>query len=66
MNITEETLMGEKETLKKDFDALVDKIKKLESDTIQLKSNLNAVHGAIQVIDKLILIAKTEEKNEKI
>ena len=66
MNITEKTLTTEKETLQKDFDSLVDKIKKLESDTVQLKSNLNAVHGAMQLLDKLILISKSEEKNEKI
>ena len=66
MNITEEILIIEKEILKKDFDSLVEKIKKLELDTLPLKSNLNALHGAMQLLDKLILISKSEEKNEKI
>jgi len=58
MTIDEQTLLGERETLKKDFDALSSRIAQVEKDLGQMKSNLNAVFGAIQQVDKLINLSK--------
>lgn len=52
-------LQAERELLVKDFEALSERIKKIDVELIQMKSNLNAVHGAIQQIDKLV--KKSEE-----
>ena len=62
MSITIDELKSEKETLVKDFEALSSRIKQVDSELSQMKSNLNAVHGAVQQIDKLIL--QSESKNE--
>ena len=62
MAITIDELKSEKETLVKDFEALSSRIKQVDSELAQMKSNLNAVHGAVQQIDKLIL--QSESKNE--
>ena len=56
--IDETILLSEKTLLKKDFDTLSEKIKQYEVDLGTLKSNLNAVHGAIQQVDKLIKMSK--------
>jgi hypothetical protein len=58
MMIDETILLSEKTLLKKDFDTLSEKIKQYEVDLGTLKSNLNAVHGAIQQVDKLIKMSK--------
>jgi hypothetical protein len=58
MTIDETILLAERNLLKKDFDTLSEKIKQFETDLGILKSNLNAVHGAIQQIDKLIKMCK--------
>jgi hypothetical protein len=60
MTIDETILMSERNLLKKDFDTLSEKIKQFETDLGILKSNLNAVHGAIQQIDKLIKMCKDQ------
>jgi len=62
MSITIDELKSEKETLVKDFEALSSRIKQVDGELAQMKSNLNAVHGAVQQIDKLIL--QSESKNE--
>jgi hypothetical protein len=54
MSIDTNTLVAEGETLKQDFDSLSQKIAKVEKDLGTMKSNLNAVFGAIQLTDKLI------------
>lgn len=58
MSIDEKTLVEERLLLKKDFDTLSDKIRQFELDLGQMKSNLNALHGAIQQTDKLIKLCK--------
>jgi uncharacterized protein YlxW (UPF0749 family) len=63
MSIDEKTLISEKELLTKDFNSLQEKIKQGENAVSTLKSNLNAVHGAIQQIDKLIgMVSKNKGK----
>ena len=54
MSINTNELNAEREILAKDFEALQNRIKQVDMELIQMKSNLNAVHGAIQQIDKLI------------
>jgi len=62
MNIDEKLLLDEKDSLKKDFDMLQSKIKTTENSLVQMKNNLNAVYGAIQQVDKMIGILKSDDK----
>jgi len=62
MNIDEQTLLNEKDTLKKDFDLIQNKIKETENGLVQLKNNLNAVYGAIQQTDKMLKLLKDDDK----
>jgi uncharacterized coiled-coil DUF342 family protein len=72
MVIDLETLNNERDTLKKDFDSITQKIAQVEKDLSTMKSNLNAVYGAIQQVDKLIKLSKDDtqvslkKENEKI
>ena len=59
--VTLKELEGEKLVLKTDFDTLKSNILKLESDISQMRNNLSAVSGAVQVIDRLIEKANTEK-----
>ena len=62
-NIDEKTLVSEKQLLTKDFNSLQEKIKQGENAVATLKSNLNAVHGAIQQVDKLLgMLSKNKGK----
>jgi Skp family chaperone for outer membrane proteins len=54
MSINIDTLRSEREVLKKDFDNLSAIINQVEKDLGTMKSNLNAVFGAIQQVDKLL------------
>jgi len=63
MTITIETLKEEREVLKKDFDTLSARIAQVEKDLGTMKSNLNAVFGAIQQVDRLM--TKADPKDEK-
>ena len=54
MAIELSTLQSERDTLQKDFDTLSARIKQVDADLITMKSNLNAIYGAIQQLDKLI------------
>jgi uncharacterized coiled-coil DUF342 family protein len=62
MAIELETLNNEREILKKDFDNLTQKIAQVEKDLGTMKSNLNAVYGAIQQVDKLIKLSSDDTK----
>ena len=54
MAIDIKTLQDERVKLKSDFDMVNGRIKQVESDLGTMKSNLNALYGAIQQVDKLI------------
>ena len=58
MTIDAQTLLSERAILKNDFDTLSQRITQIEKDLGQMKSNLNAVYGAIQQVDKLIALDK--------
>jgi uncharacterized coiled-coil DUF342 family protein len=62
MAIELETLNNERELLKKDFDNLNQRIAQVEKDLGTMKSNLNAVYGAIQQVDKLIKLSSGDTK----
>ena len=55
MSIDEKTLIDERKVLETDFNTTKDNIVQMEKDLGNMKSNLNAVYGAIQQIDKLIV-----------
>ena len=62
MMIDENILTIEREKLAKEFDDLKKKITQIEVDLGSMKSNLNALHGAVQQTDKLIILCKQQEK----
>ena len=69
MNIDEQMLKEEKKTLEDDFNTMSNKIKQVEVDLGTMRSNLNAVYGAIQQVEKLLrkinMVEETKE-DEKI
>ena len=64
MSITLKELQDERDVLKGDFENLSGRIKSVENELGQMKSNLNAVYGAIQQVDKLIK-KSSPDKQEK-
>ena len=54
MAIDEKTLLEERKVLEQDFNTTKERIVQVEKDLGNMKSNLNAVYGAIQQVDKLI------------
>ena len=65
MAIDEKTLLEERKVLEEDFNTTKDRIVQVEKDLGNMKSNLNAVYGALQQVDKLIALSKeTGDKKE--
>ena len=64
-NIDEKTLLEERKVLETDFNTTKDKIVQMEKDLGNMKSNLNAVYGAIQQIDKLLAKIRTGTEEKK-
>jgi hypothetical protein len=62
MAIELETLNNERVVLKKDFDNLTQRIAQVEKDLVTMRSNLNAVYGALQQVDKLIKLSSGDVK----
>ena len=58
MGVSDKRLQEEKTLLQKSFDSLNQKIQTYEKETQVLRNNLNAVHGALQQVDKLIAIGR--------
>ena len=65
MAIDEKTLLAERKVLEEDFNTTKDRIAKVEKDLNNMKNNINAVYGAIQQIDKLIVLAKSGKEEKK-
>ena len=65
MAIDEKTLLDERKVLEDDFNALNDRIKQVEKDLVTMKSNLNAVYGAVQQVDKLLEKLKPTDTEKK-
>ena len=53
-NIDEKTLIEERKVLETDFNTMTDRIKQVEKDLGTMRSNLNALYGAIQQTDRLL------------
>ena len=64
MSIDEKTLLEERKVLETDFNTTKERIVQVEKDLGNMKSNLNAVYGAIQQIDKLLVKIKGDDKKE--
>mgnify|MGYP000636864179 FL=1 len=62
--IDEKLLMEERKTLEDDYKSTEEKIKLVEKEIVNLKSNLNAIYGAVQQIDKLIVMSKEGNKSK--
>jgi len=56
--IDEAKLLEERKTLEEDYKSTEEKIKLVEKELINLKSNLNAIYGAVQQVDKFIVFHK--------
>ena len=65
MSIDEKTLLEERKVLEQDFNTTKDRIVQVEKDLGNMKSNLNAVYGAIQQIDKLLSKLELVTKKKK-
>ena len=65
MSIDEKTLLEERKVLEVDFNTTKDRIVQVEKDLGNMKSNLNAIYGAIQQIDKLLALAKGGKEEKK-
>tara|TARA_Y100000114_G_scaffold56972_1_gene52156 strand:+ start:336 stop:578 length:243 start_codon:yes stop_codon:yes gene_type:complete len=63
-NIDEKTLIDERKVLETDFNTTKDNIVQMEKDLGNMKSNLNAVYGAIQQIDKLLVKVRESGKDK--
>ena len=64
MAIDEKTLLEERKVLEEDFNTTKDRIAQVEKDLNNMKNNINAVYGAIQQIDKLLVKIKGDDKKD--
>ena len=64
MTIDEQTLKDERKVLEDDFNTMSNRIKQVEKDLGQMKSNLNALYGAIQQVDRLLAKLKPADNKE--
>lgn len=62
--IDEKMLMAERKTLEEDYKNTEEKIKLIEKELGNLRSNLNAIYGAVQQVDKLIVMTKDGHKSK--
>ena len=65
MSIDEKTLLEERKVLESDFNTMSDRIKQVEKDLGTMKSNLNALYGAIQQTDKLLAKVREGDNTKK-
>ena len=64
MTIDEQTLKDERKVLEDDFNTMSNRIKQVEKDLGTMKSNLNALYGAIQQVDRLLAKLNTADNKE--
>ena len=62
--IDEKMLMAERKTLEEDYKNTEEKIKLIEKELGNLRSNLNAIYGAVKQVDKLIIMTKEGHKSK--
>tara|TARA_R100001463_G_scaffold31208_1_gene70625 strand:+ start:626 stop:826 length:201 start_codon:yes stop_codon:yes gene_type:complete len=66
MAITKEQLIEERTKLQAEFDAVRKDIVQVETQVGTLRSNLNALNGAIQQTNKLIGMFEEKKEDEKL
>jgi len=66
MAITKEQLIEERTKLQAEFDAVRQDIVKIETQLGSLRSNLNALNGAIQQTNKMISMVEEKKEDEKL
>jgi len=66
MSISKEQLIEEREKLQTEFDAVRQDIVKIETQLGSLRSNLNALNGAIQQTNKMISMVEEKKEDEKL
>ena len=66
MAITKEQLIEERTKLQTEFDAVRKDIVQIENQLGSLRSNLNALNGAIQQTNKLIGMFEEKKEDEKL
>ena len=64
MSISKDDLIKRQEELQTNFDTMKDRIKSMDIELGNLKANLNATAGALQLVNKLLadIDSKTESK----
>ena len=65
MSITKEQLIEERNKLQAEFDTVRKEIMQIETQVGQMRSNLNAINGAIQQTNKMLGMFE-EKKDEKV
>ena len=66
MSISKEQLIEERTKLQTEFDAVRKDIVQIETQLGSLRSNLNALNGAIQQTNKMINMVEEKKEDEKI
>jgi|TARA_R110002074_G_scaffold292058_1_gene463793 predicted nuclease with TOPRIM domain len=66
MSISKEQLIEERTKLQTEFDAVRKDIVQIETQLGSLRSNLNALNGAIQQTNKMISMVEEKKEDEKL
>ena len=65
MALSKETLIEERNKLQGEFDVVRKEIGQLETQLGQMRSNLNAINGAIQQTNRILGMVEGEKKDGK-
>ena len=65
MSISKEQLIEERDKLQGEFDTVRKEMMQLETQLGQMRSNLNALNGAIQQTNKMLGMVEGEKKDGK-
>ena len=64
--IDDKVLQEELAVLQADFDKTKKQIEIVEKEVITMRSNLNAIYGALQQTEKLLKLSKGEKNGKKV
>ena len=65
MALSKETLIEERNKLQSEFDTVRKEIAQVETQLGQMRSNLNALNGAIQQTNRILGMLETEKKEDE-
>jgi phage shock protein A len=65
MALSKETLIEERNKLQGEFDVVRKEIGQLEAQLGQMRSNLNALNGAIQQTNRILVMLESEKKEDE-